>query len=117
MTELLVQLRAHYFVELAEPFDVAVPKVMSNTRLCEVEGASFVSNNWCGASIGRPIEVLVGTFERKLFTRKGGEINIKHHVADGLEWGFKNWRRNAMRNMDGQQARDRNERIEQEAHD
>lgn len=115
--KLFIEFRAHHFGELAELLDVAVPKVMSNTRLCEVEGASFVSNNWCGASIGRPIEVLVGTFERKLFTRKGGEINIKHHVADGLEWGFKNWRRNAMRNMDGQQARDRDERIEQEAHD
>ena len=37
MTELLVQLRAHYFVELAEPFDVAVPKVVTNTRMREVE--------------------------------------------------------------------------------
>ena len=115
--KLFIQFRAHGFGELAKPFGIAISKVVASAGLCEVEGASFVSNNWCGASIGRPIEVLVGTFERKLFTRKGGEINIKHYVADGLEWGFKNWRRNAMRNMDGQQARDRNERIEQEAHD
>jgi len=89
---------------------------MSITRRAKVERSSLTSHYWRRAAIRCPVESGVLTPQRKPLSRECGNTEVKLDMSHCIDIGQHGNRGNIEGKLGGQNARDRNEHAEHNAH-